>query len=68
MYRYDRLNSTFANQIRYWQTVPTKIVKLLNKALKDLQNTELPPSPHAHPFEQTVSNLCLNKMPYRTLA
>ena len=25
MYKYDTLNSTFANQTPYWQTVPGKI-------------------------------------------
>ena len=25
MYRYDTLNSTFANQTHYWKTVPSKI-------------------------------------------
>ena len=30
MYKYDTLNSTFANQTCYWQTVPSKIDILLD--------------------------------------
>ena len=26
MYKYDTLKSTFANQTRYWQTVPSNIL------------------------------------------
>ena len=32
MYKYDTLNSTFANQTRYWRTVPNKINILLDNS------------------------------------
>ena len=37
MYKYDTLNSTFANQTRYWQTVPSKIelkMKIFENVIK----------------------------------
>ena len=32
MYKYDTLNSTFANQTRYWRIAPSKIDILLDNS------------------------------------
>ena len=32
MYKYDTLNSTFANQTLYWRTAPSKIAILLDNS------------------------------------
>ena len=32
MYKYDTLNSTFANQTSYWRTAPSKIAILLDNS------------------------------------